>query len=254
MAAARGAAREGQRCAEQYRKDGSFPVPRELRDVAPGEVVIAHEVVDLHREQPAWRLYLLAKVMGSMADALDWQDIPQVRARYEADCLATAWGALYFAVEQPGILRPGRVGRPQAVLRSWEALQQARYGFKPRPQVLTLDELMRTACEWAMRAWGSTEELPVRTRLELAAESMARATREDCIGAILREVPRVLAVASHLKHPEALAEPSFLRERLEQLPPENFDRVSSACTADLLGLLSAWIASWESTSQELAQA
>src|SRR5512142_3087689 len=93
---ARKASREGQRCGEQYRKDGSFPAPRELLDVASGEVVIAHEVVDFHREQSAWRLYLIAKVMGAMADTLNWQDITQVRARYEESCLEAAWGALYF--------------------------------------------------------------------------------------------------------------------------------------------------------------
>ena len=209
--------------------------------MSSGEGVIAHEVVDFHREQPAWRLYMLARVMGAMGDALNWQDIAQVRARYEADCLKTPWGALYFAVEQPGILRPERVARRlQAVVRFWDALQQARYLFKPQPHVLTLDELMTAACEWAMSAWGPDEDSPIRTRLERAAERLARATQEDCVKAILREMPRALAYARNLKHREILADPSFLRERLEKLPPEAFERVSSASTSDLLGQLSAW--------------
>jgi len=241
MTVARRTSKEGHRCGEQYLKDGSFSAPRELLEVPPGEVVIAHEVVDFQRERPAWRLYMIARVMGAMADALNWQDIAQVRSKYEAASLETAWGALYFAVEQPGVLRPERVARRlQAMLRFWEPLQSTGYLFKAHPDVLTLDELMTAACEWAMNAWCPVDDRPVRTRLELAAERMARATKEDCMQAILREMPRALGYARGLKHGNLLANPSFLRERLEMLSPEAFERVSGACTSDLLGLLYAW--------------
>jgi hypothetical protein len=81
---------------------------------------------------------------------------------------------------------------------------------------------------------------PIQTRLKLAAERMAQATREDCMQAILREMPRALTSARNLKHREVLTDPSFLRERLEELPLEAFERVSSACISDLLGQLSTW--------------
>jgi hypothetical protein len=84
------------------------------------------------------------------------------------------------------------------------------------------------------------DEGSVRSRFELAAARMARATKEDCIDAILREMPRALANARNLKHRNVLADPSFLRERLERLSPEAFERVSGACTPDLLGQLYAW--------------
>jgi hypothetical protein len=232
---------EGRRCAEQYRENGSFPASHELLTVPPGEVVLTHEVADLQRERPAWRLYMISSVMGALGDALNWQDTSQVRARYEASCLETPWGALYFAVTQPGVLRPERVARRlQAVLRFWEHLESARYLFKTLNPVLTLDELMNAACDWAMDTWGPAGETSVRARLETATELMARATREDSIQAILRQMPRVLAHSPHLKHRDVLADPAFLQERLEMLAPPVFERVSAASTPDLLGQLYAW--------------
>ncbi|HZH15091.1 MAG TPA: hypothetical protein VE057_12125 [Archangium sp.] len=59
--------REGLRCGEQYREDGTFPLPRQMMEVPPGEVVVAHEVVDFQRERSAWRLYMVSDVMGSLA-------------------------------------------------------------------------------------------------------------------------------------------------------------------------------------------
>lgn len=232
---------EGLRCAGQYRENGSFSASHELLTVAPDDVVLTHEVADLHRERSAWRLYMVASVMGAIGDALDWQDTVQVRARYEAAALETSWGALYFAVTQPGVLRPERVARRlQAVLRFWEVLQSARYLFKTLNPVLTLDELMIAACDWAMEAWGPVGESSVRARLETATEFMARATREDSIQAILRQMPHVLDHAPQLKHRDVLADPAFLRKSLEMLAPPAFERVSAACTADLLGQLYAW--------------
>lgn len=232
---------EGLRCAGQYRENGSFSSPHELLAVAPVDVVLTHEVADLHRERPAWRLYMVASVMGAIGDALDWQDTAQVRARYEASALEAPWGALYFAVTQPGVLRPERVARRlQAVTRFWEDLQSSRYLFKTLSPVLTVDELMMAACGWAMEAWGPVGEASIRARLEIATEVMARATREDSIQAILRQIPHVLVHAPHLKHRDVLADPAFLRRSLEMLAPPAFERVSAACTADLLGQLHAW--------------
>jgi hypothetical protein len=130
--------------------------------------------------------------------------------------------------------------RLQAVLRFWELLQSARYLFKRLNVVLTLEELMIAGCDWAMDAWGPAKETPVRVRLETATEFMARATREDSIEAILRQLPRALAHAPGLKHRDVLADPAALRKRLEMLAPAVFERVSGACTPDLLGQLSAW--------------
>ncbi len=91
-----------------------------------------------------------------------------------------------------------------------------------------------------MEAWCPEGESSVRARLERAAERMARATREDCLEAILRQMPRALAAERDLKHREVLADPSFQREHLATLDSRSFERVSGACTSDLLALLFEW--------------
>src|SRR4051812_49917905 len=99
--------KEGRQCAEQYRSGGSFVLPGALVELAPGEVVIAHEVVDFWPERPAWRLHMVWSVVSGICDVLDWQDSFQVSDVYEAvDCQA-AWGALYFTLSRnaPGSAR-----------------------------------------------------------------------------------------------------------------------------------------------------
>jgi hypothetical protein len=66
------------------------------------------------------------------------------------------------------------------------------------------------------------------------------ATQEDCIEAILRQMPHVLTFARNLKHRDVVADPAFQRERLSALTPSAFERVSGACTSDLLALLYSW--------------
>lgn len=232
---------EGLRCGEQYRKDGSFPAPRELLDVPRGAVVLSHEVVDFERERPAWRLYMVSNVMSGMYEALNWQNTLQVDDPYEAFCRETAWGALYFATSQDVPRSAERTAlRLQAVLRFWEPLQSARYLFKTLGAALTLEELMVASCDWAMDAWCPVGETPVRARLETAAERMARATRGDSLEAILRQMPRALVHARDLKHRDVVADSSFQRERLAALDPPAFERVSGACTSDLLEKLYDW--------------
>lgn len=240
-AVARRASQEGRRCGEQYRKDGSFPTPRELQVVPLGELVLAHEVTDLQHEKPAWRLYQLSRVMSGLYEALDYQDTLQARDAYEAFCRDTAWGALHFAIEPTSPVSASRTAfRLQAVLRFWEPLQSARYLFKSITHVLSLDELMTASCDWAMDAWCPEGEGAVRARLATAAERMARAAPEDSIEAILRQMPRAFAYARNLKHRDVLADPAFLHERLGMLSPEAFEHISGACTPELLGQLYAW--------------
>jgi hypothetical protein len=241
MAVARKTSKEGHRCGEQYRKDGTFPAPRELLEVPPGEVVLAHEVVDFRREQPAWRLYMVGNVISAVCEALDWQNSFHVGDAYEESCRETAWGALYFATSQTAPRSAARLAlRLRALLRFWEPLQSARYLFNAPNEALTLDELMTVARNWAMDAWCPIGEGSVRARLEMAAERMASATKEVSIEAILRQMPRAIASAQGLKHREVLADPAFLRERLGTLGPAAFERVSGACTSDLLSQLYAW--------------
>ncbi|KFA90352.1 hypothetical protein Q664_28920 [Archangium violaceum Cb vi76] len=231
--------REGMRCGEQYRRDGTFPIPRQMVEVPPGEVVVAHEVVDFQRERPAWRLYMVSHVMGALAPE-GFKPFP-VRHDYEAFFRETAWGALFFATTHMGAVSAERTARRlQAVLRFWEPLQSARYLFKKLGGAQTLEEVMRASCDWAMDAWCPLGDDAVRERLVVAAERMARATREDCIEAIFRQMPRALAHAGKLKHRQTLADLAFQRERLASLDSWSFERVSGACTGHLIWLLTCW--------------
>jgi hypothetical protein len=235
--------KEGLRYGEQYREDSSFPALRQMLEVPPGEVVVAHDVVDFHRERPAWRLYMVANLMGNLSETPsgEWQNPFPVRHAYEAFCRETAWGALYFAIARTAPKSAERMAlRLQALLRFWEPLQSARYLFTTPTAALTLEELMVASCDWAMDAWCPVGAASVRARLETVAERMARATREDCTEAILREMPRALAHAGTLRHRDVIADPAFQRERLATLEPLAFERVSGAHTGELIGLLHDW--------------
>jgi hypothetical protein len=200
-----------------------------------------HEVTDFERERPTIRLYMVSTLMGALTEALKWQNTFQVRDRYEAWCLDAAWGSLYFAVAQPGALRAERVARRlQAALRFWEPLQSAHYRFKTLKTTLSLEDLLVASCDWAMEAWCPEGAASARARLEVAAERMAQATREDSIEAILRQMPKALVHAQGLKHREVLANPVSLRQHLITLDQASFDRMSAACTSDLLEHLYDW--------------
>lgn len=241
MTVARKTRKEGRRCGEQYRQEGSFPPPREMLEVPAGAVVIAHEVVDFMRESPALRLYMVSSVANGVYETLDWQNTFQVGDAFEAFCRETAWGALHFAVAQTAPHSALRTAlRLQAVLRFWEPLQSVRYLFSDPHVALTLEELMTAARGWAMDAWCPVGEASVRERLERAAELMARATKEDSLEAILRQLPRALAAARDLKHRNLLSDPALLRQRFASLEPATFERVSGAATPELLGQLYVW--------------
>lgn len=232
--------KEGERCGEQYRQDGSFPLPRELLEVPAGTVVMAHEVADFQRERPAWRLYMASNVADRLFETLDWQNTLQVGDAFEAFCGQEAWGALHFAVAQTAPHSSQRTAlRLQAVLRFWEPLESVRYLFSSPHLPLTLEELLTTACGWAMDSWNSGGA-PVRERLERAVARMANATREDCLEAIVRQLPLAIAAARELKHRDWLAEPTLLRQRFASLDPDTFERVSGAATPELLSQLYAW--------------
>ena len=244
MSVARKTSREGQRCGEQYRKDGTFPVPRELLEVPPGEVVITNEVIDFQHERPAWRLYLLSRVIVGVCEALDWQNSFAVGDAYEAFCRQTAWGALFVTLSQSAPLSAGawRFVSKQ-LLRFWEPLESARYLFKRLGAVLTLEELMVASSDWAMDAWCPLDDSSSSRPLGPGGlPRMARATREDCIEAMLRQMPRALEFARGLKHRDIVADPGFQRERLSRISRH---KLLSACPVRALRILPGLVYSWD---------
>jgi hypothetical protein len=86
----------------------------------------------------------------------------------------------------------------------------------------------------------SAAEFEFMRHSTLTVERMARATREDCLEAVLRVIPVLVQANADLKHREMLSDPGFLRERLAALSPKDFDDLSSAYHYAVNGPLCAW--------------
>ncbi|MBM7112690.1 hypothetical protein [Archangium primigenium] len=198
-----------------------------------------HPGAPLSPDRPAWRLYLIAEVLEGLCEALDWRDSFAVSDAYEAACRETPWGALYAVAAQEAPRSAERTAsRLRALARFWPSLEAGRYGLE-RSEDLSLEEVVRAACGWALEAW-SPGVAPVRSRVDSAAERMSRATREACLDMLARELPHALA---HLKDPtpyRSWSDPAVVRARLDALAPDAFDRLSGGCPADLLAWLHAW--------------
>jgi hypothetical protein len=233
---------EGQRCAKHYQLHGAYPPPRELRTVAPDEVVFTHEVVDFQEERPAWRLHEYWETLTSLSKTLG-KSYRHINASHEPFFRETAWGSLFFAICGPAPDSAERTApRLNAVLRSWDALQHGRYLHQKLNTFLTLEELMTAACGWAVDAWSPEGGDSVRSRLEVASERMARATREDCVEAILRQLPHILPFADRqkLNHPEVVMDIASWREHLTCLDAATFERISGVRPGWVLERLYLW--------------
>jgi hypothetical protein len=237
----RKAAAEGRRCARQYLKSGSFTLPREMVELAPGDVVRLQGGSDFQQQLPAWRLYQLSDVEMSLCEALEHGGWRQAEEHYEVFFRETAWGALYYATAEKPPESAGRTSlRIQAVLRSWETLETARYQHTQPGVVLDLGGLLGRALDWVLEGWCPEAGGSVRARLEVAAARMASANREACEEVILRCLPRVFPFAEQLQHPETVTDIGFWRERLPTLDTDSFERISAASPVRVTQLLYQW--------------
>lgn len=233
---------EGSRCAKQYQLDGTLPQPGELRAVSPDEVVFTHHAPDFQEQLPAWRLYMVSEVMMSLYE-VDEKNHRHLGNLYETSFRETAWGALYFALSGRAPESAERMAlRLQAVLRFWDSLHHGRYLHQKPDAFLTLEELMTAACGWVVDAWCPEEGGSVPSRFAVASERMARATRDDCIEAILRQLPRLLPLAdrNRLQHPQVVLDSTAWREHLATLEASEFERISSVRPGAVLGRLYVW--------------
>ena len=130
--------------------------------------------------------------------------------------------------------------RLASLLRFWEVLQRPRYAFWSFDDDYTLEELMEDLWRKTLEAWCPGGPASVREHLTLTVERMARATREECLEAMLRVIPLLVEGDNDLKHPEVLSDPDFLRERLHALPPQDFESLSSAEKCTVAVQLAAW--------------
>jgi len=232
---------EGQWWAGKYLETGAFPQPRRMRQVLPGEVLVMHTGAEFGAPHSCWRMHRFVEVFLGLREGVPEEEYPRARAAFESFCLSTPWGALYHAVALPPPWNAGRLAnRLASVLRFWEVLQVPRYAFWSFDVEYTLEELMDSIYRMTLEAWCPGGAASVREHLELMVERMARATREECLEAVLRVMPAVVETDSDLKHCEILRDPAFLRERLHALPPEKFESLSSADKYAVCRLLFAW--------------
>ncbi|WNG22782.1 hypothetical protein F0U62_01130 [Cystobacter fuscus] len=232
---------EGRRWAREYLKTGAFTYPRRMLQVPPGEVLIMHSGAEPDIiPQPRWRVHLFDEVFMYLNDGVPKEERQRMEESFESFCLSTPWGALHHAVSPPPPRSAERMaGRLAALLRFWDVLQGPRYAFW-FDREYTLDELVKDIYGMTLEAWCPGGSASVREHLTLTVERMSRATREDCMEAVLRVIPVLVEVDTEFKHREELSDLGFLRERLGALRPEDFEDVSSAWKYTLTMQLAAW--------------
>ncbi|PTL84914.1 hypothetical protein [Vitiosangium sp. GDMCC 1.1324] len=233
---------EGRWWAREYRKTGAFPLPRQMRQVPPGEVLVMHSAAeDFDGSRPRWRMHMFGDVFMDLNEGVPKEERQRMRDAFESFCLGTPWGALHYTVSPSPPRSAERVAnRLASVLRFWDVLQGPRYVYRLPGTHHTIDGLMEYIYRKTLEAWCPGGPASVREHMALTVERMARATREDCLEAVLRVMPVVVEANTDLKHREALSDPDFLRERLSALPPEDFEDISSADRYAVNGQLYVW--------------
>jgi len=232
---------EGQRWAREYLETGVFSLPRQMSQVPPGEALVMHSGANFDGGHPRWRVNLFVEVFMYLDEGVPEEEQQRMRDAFESFCLSTPWGALYHAVSPSPPRSAGHMANQLAsVLRFWEVLQGLRYAFWSFDQQYTLEELMDDIYRKTLDAWCPGGPASVRAHLALTVERMARATREECVEAVLRVIPGLVEGDRDLKHHEVLCDPGFLRERLSVLPPKRFEELSSADKYSVAVQLAAW--------------
>jgi len=212
-----------------------------LLEIQEGSVVFLRGVVDFIHDRPAWRLYMVEETLEGICETLNWRDYRPMCEAYEAMAREMAWGALYYTFSQPHPIGAQRTAlRLRGVLRFWDSLSRVRYLFKSKDVPSSLDGVMEVMCGWAVTAWCPGEGGSLQARLGIAAERMGRASREDSLEAILRQLPRALSMSPNLKHREALSDLSLCREHFASLDDASFDDVSTAEPHNVMRILRLW--------------
>ncbi|ATB32326.1 hypothetical protein [Melittangium boletus] len=228
--------------AREYLKTGGFSLPRRMRQVPPGELLVMHSAAEFEvMGRSSWRIHMFIDVFMNLNEGVPEEEYPRVRESFESFCLSTPWGALYHAVSPPPPRSAQRMARRLAALLSfWDVLQGPLYAYRVPDTHHTLDEIIAYIYGMTLDAWCPGGATSVREHLVLTVERMARATREECMEAVLRVIPSVVRMNTDLQHREELNDPDFLRERLAALRPDDFESLSSAYRFAVNGQLFAW--------------
>jgi len=233
---------KGQGWAREYLKTGAFTQPRRMLQVPHGEPLVMHSAAEFEFiRRSSWRIHMFASVFMSLNESIPEEEYQRARESFESFCLGAPWGALYHAVSPPPLRSAEQMAkRLAALLRFWDVLQGPRYAYRVPDTHHTLDELMEYIYRETLEAWFPGGPASVREHMTLTVDRMSRATREDCMEALLRVIPVLVEVDTEFKHREVLRDPGFLRERLAALPPEDFEEVSSAYKYTVTLQLAVW--------------
>ncbi len=232
---------EGQWWAREYLETGAFPQPRQMRQVLPGEVMVMHSAAEFGAPHTCWRMHMFTSAFIRLDECVPEEARQRTEEAFESFCLSTPWGALEHAVSPlPPLSAERMANRLASLLHFWDVLQGPRYAFWSFDDNYTLEELMDDIYRKTLEAWCPGGPASVREHLVLTVERMARATRDECLEAVLRVMPAVVEEDTDLKHREELRDPGFLRERLSTLPPKKFESLSSASKYAVSGQLWDW--------------
>lgn len=232
---------KGRAWGREYFETGVFTPTRRMLRVPLGESLFVDSGADSNLVPvPRWRIHLFSDVFTGLSASVPKDKHPALEEAFESFCLGTPWGALYYVVSPPPPWSAERSARRfAALLRFWHVLQGPRYALWFERQS-TLDELVRDLHGVTLDAWVPERTASGREHLALAVERMARATREECLEAVLRVMPVLIQTDKGFKHREALLEPGFLREHLVALSPENFAKLSGANRHTVTMQLADW--------------
>ena len=137
-------------------------------------------------------MYMLSSVSMSLSDGIPKEEHQRMEDVFESFCLSTSWGALSCAVPPPSLRSAELMSRRlAALLRFWDVLQGPRYAYWPG-QEFTLEELVKHIYGLTMGAWCPGGAASMHEHLALTVDRVARATREECIEAVLRVIPELL--------------------------------------------------------------
>lgn len=232
---------QGQKWAQDFLQTGTFTPPDRMLSVATGSLLeMQSGAVFDGTPHARWRVHLLDDVFLHLHEGVPSQDRPLVWEAFESFCLNTPWGALFLAVAPyPPRSAKHTARRLGALLRDWETLENFRYAIWLARED-TLEELMRHIHRETLNAWCPGGPASMREHMALVVERMSRATREECVEAVLRVAPVLVAANTGLGHRAVLGDPDFLREQLAMLPPEDFEDLSGACKDPVSLQLSDW--------------
>jgi hypothetical protein len=233
---------KGQGWAREYLKTGAFTPPRRMLQVPPCEPLVMHSAAEFEfMGRSSWRIHMFIDVFMNLNDGVPKEERQRMEGTFESFCLGTPWGALYHAVSPPPPRSAERMARRlAALLRFWDVLQGPRYAYRVPDTHHTLDDLTNSIYRKTLEAWCPGGPSSVREHMVLTVERMSRATREDCMEALLRMIPVLVEVDAEFKHREVLSDPDFLRERLATLSPKDFENLSSAYIYTVTMQLAAW--------------